>query len=548
MKLLASQVLLGLAFIFFEVGASQAHSSSLPYYCPHKPGVHYYADVVTGCRVFHLCSGSEPLHFLCPTGLIFNEKARVCDFPSNVECNTTSAVLRLLGLRGERIPLSDAALQKIYAVAGNPPKVKLSSDYLKELLSTFNVDLRDSKTVSSSSQTVSSTSLSKYEPPEPSYVDEDLVELLIRRTEELKNSGQLVASDVDNYVLPPASPSEFGSDSAQEMVPSGGILQHIISHQASESEKVKPIRFPENAGLFKDIVKPVLTAVISDKATLINIKRALISGLVEVKPIVVELLRTRASRTKRSVEEMSTSTTPKSSLQDQVPPKLEGRQNEMSAIEKKAIQKFEEISDYFQQFLEAMSSDKAFRSAVIQELARVIEKEGLFDDFEDLLQFPTHRLRRKRFVDLNSPIVLPREIVETVRAGLGSHTKPIVKDVLAATLPAILRTASENVPLILNIVESLKPLMKDRFPTLVQHTATVMTKYERYKHSSPVHITLPPPAEIFSDFLPYALAGFEIGGEYMRKNPQATSALLFGKDGILSTPFSTSYRPSLRAV
>lgn len=45
-----------------------------------------FADVRTGCQVWHLCSNNRKYSFLCPTGTIFNAKVRICDWRYNVKC------------------------------------------------------------------------------------------------------------------------------------------------------------------------------------------------------------------------------------------------------------------------------------------------------------------------------------------------------------------------------------------------------------------------------------------------------------------------------
>lgn len=45
-----------------------------------------FADVKTGCRVWHLCSNNRKYSFLCPTGTIFNSKVNSCDWKHSVKC------------------------------------------------------------------------------------------------------------------------------------------------------------------------------------------------------------------------------------------------------------------------------------------------------------------------------------------------------------------------------------------------------------------------------------------------------------------------------
>lgn len=39
-----------------------------------------YADVETGCQVWHICQNRHKHSFLCPNGTIFNEKNGICDW------------------------------------------------------------------------------------------------------------------------------------------------------------------------------------------------------------------------------------------------------------------------------------------------------------------------------------------------------------------------------------------------------------------------------------------------------------------------------------
>ncbi|GFT57443.1 chitin-binding type-2 domain-containing protein [Nephila pilipes] len=58
--------------------------------CAHKeyhPG--FYADMETGCQVFHVCYDNRKASFLCPIGTIFNQAILTCDFWYNSNCSTT---------------------------------------------------------------------------------------------------------------------------------------------------------------------------------------------------------------------------------------------------------------------------------------------------------------------------------------------------------------------------------------------------------------------------------------------------------------------------
>ena len=63
--------------------------------CPNGDG--YYPDIENGCRKFYVCeyygtSNQKITSFDCPSGLLFNSIAKVCDWPQNVNCNKLKAV------------------------------------------------------------------------------------------------------------------------------------------------------------------------------------------------------------------------------------------------------------------------------------------------------------------------------------------------------------------------------------------------------------------------------------------------------------------------
>ncbi|XP_014242749.1 mucin-3A [Cimex lectularius] len=46
----------------------------------------YYADLQTGCQVFHICDGGRKISFLCPNGTIFRQSHLICDWWFRVDC------------------------------------------------------------------------------------------------------------------------------------------------------------------------------------------------------------------------------------------------------------------------------------------------------------------------------------------------------------------------------------------------------------------------------------------------------------------------------
>ncbi|XP_063971983.1 uncharacterized protein LOC135159831 isoform X2 [Diachasmimorpha longicaudata] len=56
--------------------------------CTDKTPGGYYADVETGCQVFHICNiGGSKSSFLCPEGSIFNQRHFVCDWWYSFQCD-----------------------------------------------------------------------------------------------------------------------------------------------------------------------------------------------------------------------------------------------------------------------------------------------------------------------------------------------------------------------------------------------------------------------------------------------------------------------------
>ncbi|GIX95573.1 hypothetical protein CEXT_255311 [Caerostris extrusa] len=58
--------------------------------CADKCLPGFYADLDTGCQVFHVCWPHRRESFLCPIGTIFNEAILSCDYWYSVNCSITS--------------------------------------------------------------------------------------------------------------------------------------------------------------------------------------------------------------------------------------------------------------------------------------------------------------------------------------------------------------------------------------------------------------------------------------------------------------------------
>ncbi|XP_076372557.1 uncharacterized protein LOC143257570 [Tachypleus tridentatus] len=66
--------------VFSQVPYTRFRCKDVPY-----PG--FYADVESGCQVWHYCQlDGRQDSFLCPNGTVFNQETRVCDWWFNVNC------------------------------------------------------------------------------------------------------------------------------------------------------------------------------------------------------------------------------------------------------------------------------------------------------------------------------------------------------------------------------------------------------------------------------------------------------------------------------
>ncbi|GFG30651.1 hypothetical protein Cfor_12270, partial [Coptotermes formosanus] len=72
----------------------------------------YYADVETGCQVFHVCSRTSLRlkdSFLCPNGSLFNQEFFACDWWDNVDCSLSENFYSL----NMRIGKADETLERM---------------------------------------------------------------------------------------------------------------------------------------------------------------------------------------------------------------------------------------------------------------------------------------------------------------------------------------------------------------------------------------------------------------------------------------------------
>ncbi|XP_063229271.1 uncharacterized protein LOC134534716 [Bacillus rossius redtenbacheri] len=80
--------------------------------CENKVIGGYYADVETGCQMFHVCTIGQKgeitdIKFLCLNGTVFDQETRVCERVDEVDCNKTLSFYDLnLELYGNSPPLS----------------------------------------------------------------------------------------------------------------------------------------------------------------------------------------------------------------------------------------------------------------------------------------------------------------------------------------------------------------------------------------------------------------------------------------------------------
>ncbi|XP_054163387.1 uncharacterized protein LOC128961201, partial [Oppia nitens] len=71
-------------FTLQTIGNQTANST---FRCEYMRYFGYYADINTNCRVFHVCTpDGRKSTFICPYGLLFNQKLTVCDWSRNVDC------------------------------------------------------------------------------------------------------------------------------------------------------------------------------------------------------------------------------------------------------------------------------------------------------------------------------------------------------------------------------------------------------------------------------------------------------------------------------
>ncbi|XP_035215074.1 uncharacterized protein LOC118188686 [Stegodyphus dumicola] len=91
---LASGDSLERAKLYMEACAKQELFASVPplnFTCENKIAGGYYADIDTGCHIFHLCAPSNlqtltDHPFCCHPELVFDQRFLVCDRPENVDC------------------------------------------------------------------------------------------------------------------------------------------------------------------------------------------------------------------------------------------------------------------------------------------------------------------------------------------------------------------------------------------------------------------------------------------------------------------------------
>lgn len=85
------------AKLYMEACAKQELFASVPplnFTCDNKIAGGYYADIDTGCHIFHLCAPSNlqtltDHPFCCHPELVFDQRFLVCDRPENVDCPTS---------------------------------------------------------------------------------------------------------------------------------------------------------------------------------------------------------------------------------------------------------------------------------------------------------------------------------------------------------------------------------------------------------------------------------------------------------------------------
>uniref|UniRef100_T1J4M7 Chitin-binding type-2 domain-containing protein n=1 Tax=Strigamia maritima TaxID=126957 RepID=T1J4M7_STRMM len=64
-------------------------SSGTNFSCKNQQFPGYYADIQDGCQTFHVCYGGSHFSFQCPSGTLFDQKYLVCNWPHDVNCNSS---------------------------------------------------------------------------------------------------------------------------------------------------------------------------------------------------------------------------------------------------------------------------------------------------------------------------------------------------------------------------------------------------------------------------------------------------------------------------
>ncbi|CAO1440762.1 unnamed protein product [Diamesa serratosioi] len=99
------------SFVFISLSHSTRHSTdSIPYssipktkFTCQNRGSGYYADVETGCQVYHMCDQQgKQFDYVCPNATLFQQRMLVCDHWYMVNCSQAESNYKYNSLIGQR--------------------------------------------------------------------------------------------------------------------------------------------------------------------------------------------------------------------------------------------------------------------------------------------------------------------------------------------------------------------------------------------------------------------------------------------------------------
>lgn len=105
--------------------------TTLRFRCDQQDYPGFFADVETGCQVFHVCRDNRKTSFLCPNGTLYHQRFFVCDWWFNVDCSKS---VGLYPLNKDAMQRHEPSPQDGRAEASQPQAaaVRSSSPYFQE--------------------------------------------------------------------------------------------------------------------------------------------------------------------------------------------------------------------------------------------------------------------------------------------------------------------------------------------------------------------------------------------------------------------------------